>query len=248
MNDAVDRVLAERGQMNDGFVSGFAVSTFVHLFLAGSVFLYALLFPPKPLIRMMNGFAVQMPRGGGGSPNAAPPAPAPPKPAPSDSPPTQEPPPKWLKPPKEEPRKGLPELDAKKGKKKPEPKPASRGGAAGATGTSSQTPGLSIGPPGPGVPEGTDAFGDWYLASVQQRIYMIWMRQIKTGFNADIGVSFTILADGSVEDVRVVQPSGLTVLDLAAQRAVLTAAPFGPLPKTYGTNRYTIQAIFKPTS
>lgn len=232
--------------MSDGFVSGFAVSSFAHLFLVGGVFLASLLFPPKPLIKMMDGFAVQLPKGGGGAPNPAPPAPAAPRPAPSEAPPAPEPPPKVIKPPQEEPRKGLPELDAKKGKKKAEtPRPS--GGAPGATGTSTQTPGLSIGPPGPGVPGGTDALGDWYLASVQQRIWMIWTRQIKTGFNAEIGVSFSILADGSVEDVRVLQRSGVTVLDLAAQRAVLTAAPFGPLPKSYGTNRYTIQAVFKPT-
>jgi TonB family protein len=245
VNDAVDRVLAERRQMADGFVSGVAVSTFAHLLLVAGVFLAALLFPQKPLIKMMDGFAVQLPRGGGGTPNPAPPAPAAPRPAPSDAP-TEEPPPKWIKPPKVEPRKGLPELEAKKGKKKPEP-PKPRGGAPGATGTSSQSSGLSIGPPGPGVPGGTDALGDWYLASVQQRIWMIWTRQIKTGFNAEIAVTFTILSDGNVDEVRVVQPSGVTVLDLAAQRAVLNAAPFGPLPKSYGTNRYTIQAVFKPT-
>jgi outer membrane biosynthesis protein TonB len=48
--------------------------------------------------------------------------------------------------------------------------------------------------------------------------------------------------------VSVVQSSGATLLDLAAKRAVFSAAPFGPLPKDYGTNRKTIQALFKPTS
>jgi len=51
-----------------------------------------------------------------------------------------------------------------------------------------------------------------------------------------------------VTDVRVVQSSGVTLLDLAAQRAIASAAPFGPLPRNYGTDRYTIQALFKPTS
>ena len=49
-------------------------------------------------------------------------------------------------------------------------------------------------------------------------------------------------------DVKVVQSSGATLLDLAAQRAIYSAAPFGPLPKDYGTNRKTIQASFKPTT
>ena len=98
------------------------------------------------------------------------------------------------------------------------------------------------------MPDGTDSGGDWYLAGVQQKIWMIWTQQIKSGFNEPIGVTFTILADGSVADVQVTKPGQATLLNLAAQRAVLSAAPFGPLPREYGTNRYTIQAIFKPTS
>jgi TonB family protein len=84
---------------------------------------------------------------------------------------------------------------------------------------------------------------------VQQKIWVIWTRQMKTGFTQSITVSFTILADGSLEDgsVRPVQASGIQLLDNAALRAVYSAAPFGPLPKTYGTNRITIQALFQPT-
>jgi outer membrane biosynthesis protein TonB len=37
------------------------------------------------------------------------------------------------------------------------------------------------------------------------------------------------------------------LLDIAALRTVSSVAPFGPLPKTYGTNRITIQALFQPT-
>jgi outer membrane biosynthesis protein TonB len=44
------------------------------------------------------------------------------------------------------------------------------------------------------------------------------------------------------------QPSGAALLDMAAQRAVLNASPFGPLPREYGQNPRTIQAIFRPTS
>jgi TonB family protein len=110
-------------------------------------------------------------------------------------------------------------------------------------------PGLGIiGPAGPGAPGGTDAGGDWYLAGVQRKIWMVWTQQIRTGHTQPIGVSFTILADGSVTDVRVVQSSGAALLDLAAQRSVVSAAPFHALPKDYGTNRYTIQAIFRPTT
>jgi TonB family protein len=117
----------------------------------------------------------------------------------------------------------------------------------GGRGTASTTPGLEFGPPGPGVPDGTDAGGDWYLAGVQQKIWMLWNQQIKSGFSQSVGVTFTILPDGNVTGVRVTQPSGASLLDMAAQRAVLNAAPFGPLPREYGQNPRTIQALFKPS-
>jgi len=265
VNDAVDRLIVERAAMDAGFPGGVGVSVAAHVAVVGLVLLGQWLFPAGPPIKVADGFAVILPRGGGGAPVAAPPAPAPPAPE-SVTPPAPAPvekPPDVIKPPKEPPPKNrLPEPNAPRSKsKKPEKEPpvtgarprgvderATAGGTRGGSGTASQTPGLSIGPPGPGVPDGTDTGGDWYLASVQQKVWMVWTQQIKTGFNQPIGVTFTILADGSVTDVRITQTSGAALLDLAAQRAIFSAAPFAPLPKEYGTNRKTIEAIFKPTS
>ena len=53
---------------------------------------------------------------------------------------------------------------------------------------------------------------------------------------------------GVVINPEVVESSGATLLDLAAKRAIYSAAPFGPLPKSYGTTSYTIQAVFRPSS
>ncbi len=255
MNTPVDRVIVERERMDAGFPGGFVISMVAHLLLAGAAFAAPFIFPAGPLLRVAPGFVVAVPRGGGGAP--PPPPPAQVQPPPATAPPAApEPPPKVLKPPKEEPRKGLPELDSRKSSKKkaPDPPPG-RGkaekastGAAKAAAPASQTPGLEFGPPGPGLPEGTDTAADWYLASVQQKIWLLWNQQIRTGFNQPVAVVFTILADGSVTDVNIVQSSGATLLDLAAKRAIYSAAPFGPLPKDYGTNRKTIQANFKPTS
>jgi TonB family protein len=266
MNDPVDRLLVERQRsLDSGFSRGMVTSLIGHLVLVSVAFAAPLLFPKAPPLQMADGFAVALPRGGGGDPNAGgqPPAsaPEPPAPAPEPPAPAPEPPPKVLKPPKEEPKKGLPELDSRKKAKKPEKpapsrtsgkpeaqsKAASSGSSRPGPGTNPGIPGLALGPPGPGVPEGTDSGGDWYLAGVQQKIWAIWMQQIKAGFNEPIGVTFTILADGSVTDVQVTRPSQATLLNLAAQRAILTAAPFAPLPKEYGTNRYTIQAMFRPS-
>jgi periplasmic protein TonB len=261
VNEPVDRVIQERERLETGLRGGMVFSVVGHLVLVGAAFAAQLMLPSRPPLQVADGFAVVLPRGGGGVPQ--PPAAAPPQSTPpASTPPETAPPvpeaPKVVKPPKEAPRtKGLPELDSRKSnrKKTPDPQPARAGkpekaSTAPATGsaTAAQTPGLEFGPPGPGVPDGADSGGDWYLAGVQQKIWILWNQQIKSGFSQPVTVVFTILADGSVTDVNVVQSSGATLLDLAAKRAVFSAAPFGPLPKDYGTNRKTIQALFKPTS
>ena len=254
MNDAVDRVIIEREEMDQGLPGGIILSFTGHALLLGGTILFALFGPHEPILQVQSGFIVPLPRGGQGSPTAQEPAPAPPQAEPAKPdviPPKVEPPPKVQKPPKEEPRKGLPEPDAKRAKGKPEktPSPVPRsGGVAGGTGTSAQTPGLEFAPAGPGVPGGTDVGGDWYLAGVQRKIWMLWAQQIRASGSPSVTMRFTILADGSVTDVGVVQTSGVFTVDMAARRAIESAGPFAPLPKNYGTDRYPIQALFKPTS
>jgi len=265
VNEAFNRLIAERQRLDRGLPATALVSLAAHLGLAGIAVALPLLLPREPPLRVADGFAVVLPRGGGGSPTAsAPPAAAPapqPEPAVSAAPPA---PVQVLKPPTDVPKpRALPLPDSRRSPKRslePPPVPSSRtaasakmtavtpGGVPGGRGTASTTPGLEFGPPGPGVPDGTDAGGDWYLAGVQQKIWMLWNQQIKAGFTQPVGVTFTILPDGNVTGVRVTQPSGASLLDMAAQRAVLNAAPFGPLPKEYGQNPRTIQALFKPAS
>jgi len=264
VSDAISRLLAEREELEPGLSGTLVLSLSGHIALVAAAFVVPLLLPREPLLRVADGFAVVLPRGGGGTPTAAaPPAPAPepPKPEPVESaaPP---PPPAVLKPPpKAEPRPdALPLPTARTPKRPPTPPPvrattpltgASAGGAGTAKserGSASATPGLEFGPPGPGSPTGTDSGGDWYLAGVQQKIWMTWNQQLKAGYTQSVGVTFTILSDGQVTDLRVTQPSGVSLLDMAAQRAILNAAPFGPLPREYGQNQKTIQAFFRPTS
>jgi TonB family protein len=267
VNEAVDRLIAERERLDHGLSATVLVSIFGHMLLVSAAIVLPRLLPREPPLRVADGFAVVLPRGGGGSPTAqAPPAAAPapntPAPAVSAAPP---PAPKVLKPPTEAPRpRALPLPDSRRtARAQPEPPlPPSRtsaaasahrpaatpGGAPAGNGTSAATPGLEFGPPGPGVPDGSDSGGDWYLAGVQQKIWMLWNQQLKAGFTQPIGVTFTIQPNGTVTDVRVTQPSGASLLDMAAQRAVLNAGPFGPLPRDYGQNPRTIQALFRPTS
>jgi TonB family protein len=251
VNDPVDRLLDERQAMDRGMPAGILLSLFGHLMLVGGAAGVMFFAPREPPLKVMDGFVVPLPPGGLGRPSVEPatPAAAPSEPAPSEAPAPPPEPPKVLKPPKEEPRKGLPEPDAKRVKARPEQTPPPRATSSSSQGAGArvQTPGFEFGPPGPGVPGGTDMMGDWYLAGVQRKIWTVWMQQIKANFTQPITVQFTILADGSLdEDIRIVQTSGVPLLDLAAKRAIYNASPFGPLPKTYGTTRYTIQGVFKP--
>lgn len=252
MNDAVDRVIIERESLDRGFSRSVLLSLSAHLMLAGAAVAAPLLFPKAPpKLNVAMGVIVPLPPGGGGSPQGVEPAPAvvapkPQAPKPPEPQAKPAPKPKILKPPKKETRKGLPEPDARKRRRAPTPTPTPASGTPGATGSATATRGLQFLPPGPGAPGGTDVGGDWYLAGVQRKIWLLWANQIRTGPDRSVIVSFTIEADGSVTDVRVVQSSGIYLLDQAAQRAIYSAAPFGSLPKHYGTNQLTIQAVFKP--
>jgi TonB family protein len=249
VNEAIDRLIAERQGLEAGLPGPLLASLAAHLTVLVLAFAVPLLLPAEPPLRVADGFAVVLPRGGGGgAPAVAPPPTSPPAPPAAEP----APPPRVIKPPQAEPRpQSLPMPDShRSAKRTPQPPPlpeARTAPGARTTAAAPATPGLEFGPAGPGVPTGTDSGGDWYLAGVQQKIWMLWNQQIKAGFTRPIGVTFTILPDGSVTDVRVSEPSGASLLDMAAQRAILNAAPFGPLPREYGQKPRTIQAIFKPT-
>jgi protein TonB len=250
VREAVDRIIQERSQLDRGFANSFYLSLAFHLLAVGGVFGMQLVLPREPIIQVADGFFVPLPQGGGGTPDAPPPAPAP---SPPDQGAAPEPPPDVIKPPTPErpkERNGLPEPSTTP-RKQPTPRPkvtpAPGTGVALGAGTGSQTPGLEFAPPGPGVPGGTDRHGDYYLAGVQQKIWMIWNQRIHDDVGRTVKVQFTIHKDGSLTDVRVVESSGGALLDLAAQRAVQSAAPFAPFPNNYGQERITIQAAFKPT-
>ncbi|MBN2370533.1 MAG: TonB C-terminal domain-containing protein [Vicinamibacteria bacterium] len=244
MTDTMDRLLTERQSLDQGMSVGVAFSFIGHMTIVLFGIVLPFLLPKPPIIQMQEGILIPMPPGGGGVRNAAPGNPkiettAPTAPAAPD---VQQPP-KVLKPPVEQPRRGIPEPDGGKRTKQTPAQPAS--GYPGGTGTTPGTPGLEFAPPGPGVPGGTDLLGDFYLAGVQRKIWMIWVQQLRSDARNAVIVGFTILANGSVTDVHVVQSSGVTLLDMAAQRSVASASPFSPLPEHYGTNRFTIHATFR---
>jgi protein TonB len=97
---------------------------------------------------------------------------------------------------------------------------------------------------GPNSPLGTRL--GWYAEIVRQRIAEQW---VTNGLDprsqaSPAVVSFTILRNGSIRDVRVIQPSGNPNIDNTAARAVYQANHFPPLPPQITDSSITAQFTF----
>jgi protein TonB len=58
-------------------------------------------------------------------------------------------------------------------------------------------------------------------------------------------ITFDILRDGSVRNAKVAQRSGNDALDYSAQRAVMDAGPFPPLPAEYNRSEANVELRFQ---
>lgn len=93
-----------------------------------------------------------------------------------------------------------------------------------------------MGAGGIGVGQGStlgDRYG-WYIDLVRTRVAQHWNPDQQSTQPAI--VTFTLMKDGSVRDVRVTQRSGNTIMDFACQRAILDSAPFPALPDGAGNS------------
>jgi protein TonB len=155
--------------------------------------------------------------------------PAPVKPKPKPPPKTPPAPAPKPPPPKETPREPPPKTAA----------PATPApGETPSTGTdvaTIKTPGLEF------------PFPD-YLRNIVNQVYQRWDRSAAENRAAE--VSFLILQDGSVRDIRFVTRSGSFSFDLNAQGAIEAAGnvrAFGPLPDGWDADVLPVSIYFKPT-
>ncbi len=99
---------------------------------------------------------------------------------------------------------------------------------------------------GTGAPFGT-RFGA-YAALIRDRVARQWrtdevdarLRTLPPAI-----VTFEILRGGQVQNIRLVQSSGNRALDYSAERAILQATPFEPLPAAYGGSSALIEFWFQ---
>jgi len=90
-------------------------------------------------------------------------------------------------------------------------------------------------------------FGE-YSGRIQQLVSQKWRttdvdQSIRTA--PKVTVSFDIHRDGSISTPRIVQRSGITTLDFSAQRAILDAGPFPPLPQAFDRSSATFEIVFE---
>jgi TonB family protein len=68
-----------------------------------------------------------------------------------------------------------------------------------------------------------------YVGDMQRRIKRAWFPP-KINQATKLTVSFTLHKDGKATDVRILKPSGVSIVDAAAIKAVENASPLRPLP------------------
>ena len=87
-----------------------------------------------------------------------------------------------------------------------------------------------------------------YLRNIVQEVYRRWQRPMgNTALRAE--VSFLVLRDGSVREIRLSRNSGSFSFDLSAQGAVEAAGAagaFGPLPDGYPADVLPVSFYFTP--
>jgi len=99
---------------------------------------------------------------------------------------------------------------------------------------------------GLGSPFG-NRFGN-YVTILRQRVAEKWQTgdidpRIKSA--PRVIVTFDLMRNGSVRNVRIEQGSGNTLLDTSAQRAIYDASPFPPLPDGFERNDAVIEFWFE---
>jgi len=85
-----------------------------------------------------------------------------------------------------------------------------------------------------------------YADLLRTRVAQYWKTTDIHASNAPISsVTFTLHRDGSVTGIRITRKSGISALDISAQRAIMDAAPFPPLPPQFPKNDAEIEFLFQ---
>jgi TonB family protein len=269
---AVDRLLDQR-RARSGWarrIIGLAGAAFLHVGVVAVVMFGPQLLakPPVPIEHVP---VMLLPAPALGVPNPAPPRPEPRPPAPEPEPePPPPPPPEPEQPPamaapapvatatpravatprpaatpRPQPRAPAPRpvqtpTGRQPSEQPPAAAPAGPPGPRGAAGGSPDSPfTASVG----GVDNPNFTYG-YYLDRMILLVAAQWVRP-PLGGGVEAVLHFRVLPDGRVEDVQLRTSSGYSSFDLAALRAIQTAAPLPPLPRSYREGDLGVTLIFR---
>lgn len=87
-----------------------------------------------------------------------------------------------------------------------------------------------------------------YFTSIRKAFELVWTypsEAVQRGLQGEVKVEFTILKDGTVARVKILDGSGHRVLDDAVVEAIRLAAPFTPLPLGMKKERLTVVGSFR---
>lgn len=101
---------------------------------------------------------------------------------------------------------------------------------------------------GVSVGAGSGGLGDsWYAQQVEKRISSNWLRSLigELPGRHETVVSFYIRDDGTLMDIKLEKPSGISALDLSATRAVEASNPLAPPPPELRGKRVKFVAYFE---
>jgi protein TonB len=261
VQESVSEILIDRARVADGLSRMFIVSLTAHaLLVAGLVFTPAKWrvaeIPPKatPMVITLGGGSG--PDAGGMTPISGRPvqveAPPDAKPTPV-APPAAKPPemvapdPKTKPLPKTAPKAVDKPVD-KSSARKPTSGPEIKAGDARADTGGAPIPFGGLTRPG-GTGSNSGAYTDFanfccplYLTQMTDLIKRNWNQN--QGASGVVKMKFTILRDGTLKDIEVEKPSGITQLDLESQRALLKTRALPPLPREFTESTLTVHLNF----
>ena len=86
-----------------------------------------------------------------------------------------------------------------------------------------------------------------YMARIKHQIEKVWIypeQAARRGISGQITLMFKLSKDGNLLTVKMIDSSGIKILDSAAIRAVKGAAPYYPFPVTITSKKLVITASF----
>jgi periplasmic protein TonB len=85
-----------------------------------------------------------------------------------------------------------------------------------------------------------------YADLLRTRVAQYWKTtDIRANTAPVVGVTFIIHRDGSVTGIRITQKSGISALDISAQRAIMDASPLPQLPPQFPKDQAEIEFLFQ---